>query len=202
MTDRGYLPRTPVTIISEDGNDAAADAAMQAATKAQQAADNARQMVLNRDPRLKNLEDVAETFATLQAGADEEHARLQHDIDTIALTPGPKGDRGETGPKGDTGTQGAKGDTGPKGDTGAAGTATNIAVGTGRLTTALILGGTVDVTVTLSRTMPNTTYTVGIAPTTGMSFTVKTRTTTTVTVTVGAALALTVGATFQLIAWS
>jgi hypothetical protein len=193
MSDRGYLPRTPVTIVSENGNDATATAAMQAATKAQQAADNARQMVLNRDPRLKNLEDVADTFATLQAGADAEHTRLQHELDTIALTPGPQGPRGETG---------AKGDTGSKGDTGASGAAANIAVGTGRLTAALILGGTVDVTVTLSRTMPTTTYTVGIAPTNGMTFTIKTKTTTTVTVTIGAALALAVGATFQLIAWS
>ncbi|RKT33664.1 collagen triple helix repeat protein [Microbacterium sp. AG1240] len=202
MNDRGYLPRTPVTIVSENGNDAAAEAAMQAAAKAQQAADNARQMVLNRDTRLKNLEDVADTFATLQAGADDEHARLQHEIDTIALTPGPQGVRGEEGPKGDQGIKGDKGDTGSKGDTGAAGTAANIAVGTGRITAAVILGGTLDVVVTLSRTMPGTNYTVGIAPTTGMTFTIKARTTTTVTITVGAALALAVGATFQLIAWS
>ncbi len=49
---------------------------------------------------------------------------LQNQIDTIELTPGPKGDTGPAGPqgpKGDTGATGATGPQGPKGDTGLTG---------------------------------------------------------------------------------
>ncbi len=49
---------------------------------------------------------------------------LQNQINTIELTPGPKGDTGPAGPqgpKGDTGATGATGPQGPKGDTGATG---------------------------------------------------------------------------------
>ncbi len=55
------------------------------------------------------------------SGLQEQTADLQNQIDTIELTPGPKGDTGDQGPKGDTGAQGDKGDTGdqgPKGDKG------------------------------------------------------------------------------------
>ncbi len=184
---RGFLPQKPVTIINENGDDAATEAAMQAATKAQATADNARQMVLNRDPRLTTLEEVAQTVRDALTASDDIHNDLRNEIANIELTPGPKGDTGATG---------------AKGDTGAAGTPRTIAIGTGRFTAALILGGTVDITVTLSRTMPNTTYNVDIAPTPGMTFTVKTRTATTVTITVTATLALAIGATFTLTAWA
>ena len=43
---------------------------------------------------------------------------VRTNIDGIELTPGPKGDKGDTGPAGKDGTDGAKGD---KGDTGPAG---------------------------------------------------------------------------------
>lgn len=75
------------------------------------------------------------------------------------------------------------------------------AIGTGRIAVALILGGTVDVVVTLSRTMPNNTYTVQVAPTAGFTFgTPKAKTATTVTIPVTAGLALAVGASFQVLA--
>src|SRR5690242_11775050 len=54
-------------------------------------------------------------------------ADLQNQIKNIALTPGPKGDKGDTGasgpigPKGDTGASGPAGPKGDKGDTGATG---------------------------------------------------------------------------------
>ena len=44
------------------------------------------------------------------------------DVDTISLTPGPKGDTGSAGAKGSTGSQGA---TGPQGATGAKGNTGN-----------------------------------------------------------------------------
>lgn len=59
---------------------------------------------------------------------------LHQQINNIALTPGPKGDKGDPGPqgpkgdKGDPGAQGPKGDTGPTGATGPQGPAGTAAV--------------------------------------------------------------------------
>lgn len=78
--------------------------------------------------------------------------------------------------------------------------AKTVAIGTGRIAVAVLLGGTVDVVVTLSKTMPATTYTVQVAPTTGFTFgTPKNKTTATVTIPVTAALALAVGASFTVL---
>lgn len=72
---------------------------------------NARQMVLNRDPRLEAVEFTA-------AQADAAHAQLLALIEEIQLTPGPQGPAGEQGPAGPAGSAGAQG---PKGDAGTAG---------------------------------------------------------------------------------
>lgn len=184
MSDRGYIPQPPTKIVTDNGEDAAIQAAMQAASRAQQTADNARQMVLNRDGRLTSLEDVAERFATLQAAAENEHHRLQGELDSIALTPGPQGQRGEQGPtgaKGDRGDAGTTGQAGPqgatgargetgsvgaKGDTGQSGRDANVQVEyrdgiTVPAVTLLTLGAaTVDVTVTWPAPFPDANYVV------------------------------------------
>ena len=55
---------------------------------------------------------------------EQELKKLGINLDNIQLTPGPKGDKGDTGeqgiqgPKGDKGEQGPKGDVGPKGEDG------------------------------------------------------------------------------------
>ena len=61
------------------------------------------------------------------AGQEIKAAKINEVIDkveSIELTPGPKGDtgpKGDAGPKGDPGPAGPTGDTGPKGDAGAKG---------------------------------------------------------------------------------
>ena len=61
------------------------------------------------------------------AGQEIKAAKINEVIDkveSIELTPGPKGDAGPAGPKGDAGPAGPKGDAGPagpKGDAGAKG---------------------------------------------------------------------------------
>ena len=109
-------------------------------------ADNARQMILNRDPRLEEVEAAA-------AAAAQAHADLHARIDQIELTPGPPGNdgapgadgksayqlardagyggtqtqwlaslKGDKGDRGDTGLQGIPGTPGSKGDPGTPGT--------------------------------------------------------------------------------
>lgn len=119
------MSERPRKIESSGGGDA--EAAMEAAAAAQATANNARQMVLNRDPRLKSLEDVADRFQVITAAAEAEHERLQSEIDNKAITPGPAGPAGPQGAKGDAGSVGAtgavgpQGAAGPKGDAGATG---------------------------------------------------------------------------------
>lgn len=130
MTRRGYLPQKPITYVNDDGSDAALEAVRATAEQALTTGQNARQMVLNRDTRLTSLEDVATKFATVTQAADNEHTRLQTELDNITLTPGPQGNQGpqgEPGPIGQAGADGAngkdgapgsQGETGPKGDRG------------------------------------------------------------------------------------
>lgn len=171
---------------------ATAKAAHDVATKAEAdalAADdraaNVREMVLRRDPRLSSLEDVAQRFATEIARTDRVHADLQAGIDTAltrAMTPGPAGAAGPAGidgapgaqglrgPSGTDGVQGlagaagkdgAKGADGAAGSTGPAGTA-NLALGMAPVP-LLALGANTTIVVSLSRTMPNSTYTTQVA---------------------------------------
>jgi len=65
------------------------------------------------DKELKDLEDAYVATDT----------QLQNSIDTIARTPGPKGDAGKDGATGAKGETGATGATGAKGETGEQGTA-------------------------------------------------------------------------------
>lgn len=119
---------------------------------------------------------------------------------------GPKGDPGATGqqgPKGDPGAAGSTGPQGPEGPAGPAGPAgtpgTTVAVGKAG-TGALTSGATASIVVTLSRTMPSTTY-AAVATlsgnATGLGATVvqgiTARTATTVTVLVKATAAVNAG---------
>lgn len=138
------------------------------------------------------------------ATKDSRIEALEATLQDMLLTPGPSGDNGKSAydiakQHGYSGTE-AQWLASLKGEATAGAGA--IAIGTGRLGTALLLGGSTDVVVTLSRAMPTNTYQVAVAPTNGMTLAVKTKTTATVTVTVSAGLALSVGATFQLIAWT
>lgn len=189
---RGFLPPKPIIIVGGDGDNAAIELVNQKATDAQTLAANVRQMLLNRDPLMATLEEMV-------TGGTADVAALTERLDGMETTPGADGRSAYDIAKahGYTGTE-AQWLASLKGDAGAP----TIAIGTGRLNAALLLGGSADVTVTLSRTMPNTTYQVGVAPTAGMTLVVKTKTTTTITVTVSAGLALAVGATFSVIAWT
>lgn len=64
--------------------------------------------------------DVIRRLALLEAkpGIDTSNFATKEELQTISLTPGPKGDKGEPGPKGadgERGPQGATGETGPRG---------------------------------------------------------------------------------------
>lgn len=124
--------------VAEDATPEAIAVVRSMAVTAQAAADNARQMVLSRDPRLRTLEDVAEGLSDLATSYEQaliasqvDRRALHEDLNELAtqlaqveLTPGPQG---ETGPKGDQGAtgsqgpQGAVGERGPQGITGALG---------------------------------------------------------------------------------
>lgn len=146
-------------------------AAHNLAVEADQRAANARQMVLNRDPRLTSLEDVAARFATEIARTDQVHADLQAGIDAAmarAMTPGPKGDPGQPGAsvKGDKGDPGTPADMTRVAALETAVTAlqalkVTVGFGVANLPASLAAGATTNVVVTLSRSMGSATYSVG-----------------------------------------
>lgn len=185
-------------------------------------ANNARGMVLSRDPVLNDLKATAALFGSTTAGADAIHAELARRIDLIELTPGPVGPAGAQGLRGLSGVdgvQGAAGVAGPQGPAGPAGAASvvpgpagatgpagpsgtaNLAIGA-RPIPLLALGGNTSVVVPLSRTLPSTTYRVALAHSAVVDLTkvvleVTTKTTTSVTVKVTATgLALAAGTLF------
>lgn len=101
-----------------------------AVAKAQATADNARQMVLNRDVTLKDLQADAATIPDIINAAATEHAQineawqaadaaLSSRIDHISLTPGPAGRDGKDGRDGLNGTNGVNGIPGSNGADGA-----------------------------------------------------------------------------------
>lgn len=187
---------------------ATADGAATAAAGADDAAQNARQMVLNRDPRLSSLD------AAVAAG-DTAHADLGRRIDNVQLKPGPANTLTiGTITTGLPGTQATATITGtapnqtlnltlPQGATGTG--IQRIATGIAKLPALLALG-TTDITVTLTRAMANTTYTVDLMPSSALlgsaTYTVQTKTTTTVTIRVTATLALSVGSTISVMAYA
>jgi len=150
MSNRGYLPQKPVVMITENGDEAALDAVNQRVEKAQATADNARQMVINRDPRLNTLEGLAtqyqETSAASEADREQLHtavASLAADVQNEAENRADvdaahqvaisglnarldniqltPGPQGQQGERGPVGATGAKGDRGDTGANGAKG---------------------------------------------------------------------------------
>lgn len=100
------------------------DAVNAKADQAEATGQNAREMVIRRDPRITSLEDLATRLGGAVEAGNEAHARLDQRIDNIELTPGPVGPTGATGeqgPQGVPGDVGPIGPAGPKGDKGAAG---------------------------------------------------------------------------------
>lgn len=100
------------------------DAVNAKADQAEATGQNAREMVIRRDPRITSLEDLATRLGGAVEAGNEAHARLDQRIDNIELTPGPAGPTGATGeqgPQGAPGDVGPIGPAGPKGDKGAAG---------------------------------------------------------------------------------
>jgi hypothetical protein len=91
------------------------DAVNAKADQAEATGQNAREMVLRRDPRLTTLEDLATDLAGAVGAGNGEHARLDHRIDTIALTPGPRGADGHDGTPGPNGLDGKPGVNGANG---------------------------------------------------------------------------------------
>lgn len=100
------------------------DAVNAKADQAEATGQNARDMVLRRDPRITTLEELAQRLGGAVAAGNDAHARLDQRIDDVELTPGPAGETGQqgsTGPAGSRGETGPAGPIGPKGDQGAPG---------------------------------------------------------------------------------
>lgn len=200
------VPATNATELEDIKADVAA--AKAAAEAADAKAANARQMVLNRDGTLASLSQTAAQFGSVTAAADATHQTLQNEITAlqqalanVQLTPGPKGDKGDAGTAGSNGAAGLKGDQGVQGIAGTA----NLAVGLGPVG-ALLLNGNTTVTIPLSRTMPNNTYTVAFAHSAvvnlaTVSFTNVVKTTTAVTVRVNSVGLALVAGTLLVVAW-
>lgn len=91
------------------------------AEEAEAVGQNARDMVLRRDPRLTTLEDLAARLAGAVDSGNETHARLDNRIDEIKLTPGPPGKDGSPGVDGKPGRDGSDGANGLDGKPGLAG---------------------------------------------------------------------------------
>jgi len=173
-----------------------------------------------------DIHDEAESRATIDAAQQAAISGLSARLDNITLTPGPagpqgerglpgaKGERGEQGIAGTQGAQGPQGITGPKGDTGAAGKDSDPSVVnalTARIATlestrtiaygmastpALALLATTDIIIPLSRTMPDTNYTVELGKSSNIRddmITLKNKSVTTVTYAVRAVIALGAG---------
>jgi hypothetical protein len=208
----GNLANIPKAVLDSIAKaQSTADGAATAAAEADDTAKNARQMVLNRDPRLTSLD------AAVAAG-DATHATINERIDQIQLKPGPANTLSiGSVTTAQPGTQATATVTGtapsqtlnltiPQGAAGTPGAGIQrIATGIAKLPALLALGST-DVTITLTRAMPTTTYTVDLMPSSALlgaaTYTVQARTTTTVTVRVAASLALSLGSTISVMAYA
>lgn len=197
--------------------EAQVEAAQALADQALAAGQNARTMVLNRDPRLTTVEsnyaglvELASTVEQRTQTSEQDRASLHQQLSALAqqivsiqLTPGPPGRNGDTGAPGHDGAPGTKGTTGDVGPTGPTGTA-NLAIGM-RPIGLLALGGNTTIAVPLTRTMPNSTYQYAVAHSAVVDLSKVTlevtRTTTTATIKVTATgLALAAG-TLLVLAW-
>ena len=147
MSARGYLPQKPIVMVTENGDDAAIEAVKQTAEQALATGQNARQMVINRDPRLSNLEEIAADYPTRVAASEADRATLHASIASLARDIHDEAENradadaanqvavsglaarvdnieltpGPAGPQGERGPAGVKGDTGPAGPAGATG---------------------------------------------------------------------------------
>lgn len=129
-------------------------------------AENARTMVLKRDPRLDTVEGrtqgLADALAQLEtltttlgqaiSASEQTHAAIYQTIADISLKPGPAGPQGLRGPSGADGVLGQPGKDGASGPSGPSGTAS---LGLGACSVGLVaIGGSVTLTIPWSRTMP------------------------------------------------
>lgn len=91
------------------------------ADQAEATGQNARDMVLRRDPRITTLEDLATRLGGAVEAGNDAHTRLDKRIDDITLTPGPKGEPGTDGANGQPGRDGIDGEPGRDGTDGTEG---------------------------------------------------------------------------------
>ena len=83
--------------------------------------------VIEGDPNYPLVDEILDRLKVVDPSKFATNESVDSKIEAIELTPGPKGDKGDTGeagPKGDTGERGPQGEIGPqgpKGDTGEAG---------------------------------------------------------------------------------
>jgi hypothetical protein len=91
------------------------DAVNAKADQAEATGQNARDMVLKRDPRISTLEGLADQLGGAVNAGNGEHARLDQRIDQIQLTPGPAGKDGANGTHGADGKPGTNGTNGSDG---------------------------------------------------------------------------------------
>ena len=91
------------------------DAVNAKADQAEATGQNARDMVLKRDPRISTLEGLADQLGGAVNAGNGEHARLDQRIDKIQLTPGPAGKDGADGKPGIDGKAGLNGTNGTDG---------------------------------------------------------------------------------------
>lgn len=151
MIRRGYIPQVPVTIVTENGDEAMIAEVKATAEQGVTLAQNARQMVLNRDARLAGVEEstltlqqLADDYRTRVAESATDRADLRAQISSLATDMHDEAhDRADSdaanqvalsalradldrihltpGPKGDPGRDGQTGATGRDGVAGAAG---------------------------------------------------------------------------------
>jgi hypothetical protein len=94
------------------------DAVNAKADQAEATGQNARDMVLKRDPRISTLEGLADQLGGAVNAGNGEHARLDQRIDQIQLAPGPAGKDGVEGKPGLDGKAGTNGTNGTNGTDG------------------------------------------------------------------------------------
>lgn len=201
---------------------AAADAS-QAASDAAAAAANSRQMVLNRDPTLQSLQATADTAAAAITSSTADRLVLHQKIDALTSNSAPQAAQiAAAGTKADAATSAAAtaGSTADAANAKADALATQVAAlaaavaasakvvasGQGKTNTLLALGGSTDVVVPLSRTMPAAYNVEPVSISTGLiadsaTITVKSKTPTAVTLTVVGKVALLANTVVSVIAW-
>lgn len=201
------MERTPG--VASSGDDATA---RQAAADAAALAANARQMVLNRDPLIADLQATAAGAQQAVVASAQDRVLLHQRITDLAAATSPQAEQIATASSQAVSASASATAANAKADAVTSALAAlpkpvTIATGQAKTASLLALGGSMDVTVTLSRTMTTNTYNVEVIPiSSGLiagnaTIVVKAKTTTTVTLTVTSIVAVAASSVVSVIAW-